>query len=478
MSYFFFLCGLSLIVLWTPISLFAAEQLELENFINEVVQTNPSLQASQFRAEAFKYRVKPAGSLDDPFFGVGPDDLAFNGEGGSVIRYQVNQILPYPAKPITRGKIADARAQAADSDVETTRRQLVLFATQAFYKAYLNQEAIRLNRETQKLITALIDTAKSRYETGEGAHHEWLLAKAELGVFETEQLKLLREQKALHALLNELRNQDPSTSVGSLKPGFSKPNSAKLPDETASLINQPERKALGQLADAAQLEKKLAKMGYIPDFMIQPMFAQRQGMDEPSSWGLMLGMNLPVFGYRKQANLIKAAEKERMVALSSQKSIENKLKTEIVEARQQYQTAQDIVKLYGGTVIPQTRLALQSAQANYATGTVAAGSVLNLARIRLTQELELLLAKVDLEVAQLRIKELLSSPPIERFAPSTPTLFFTEPMGKMGGGGRMPMPSSSGAGMGRGMSGPAGQPQRMEKEGQGQDAGGGMGGMP
>lgn len=459
--YFFFLGGLALIVLWTPISLSAAEKLELENFINEVLQANPSLQSAQFRAEAFKYRVKPAGSLDDPFFGVGPDDLAFNGEGGSTIRYQINQILPYPGKPITRGKIADARAQAADSDVETTRRQLVLFASQVFYKAYLNQEAIRLNQETQKLINALIDTAKSRYVTGEGVHHEWLLAKAELGVFETEQLKLLREQKALHALLNELRNQDPSTSVGSLKPSFSKPNPTKIPEDTASFRDQPERKALGQLADAAELEKHLAKLGYIPDFMVQPMFAQRRGMEEASSWGLMMGMNLPVFGYRKQANLIKVAENERLVALSSQKSIENKLKTEIVEARQQFQTTQDIVKLYQGTVIPQTRLALQSAQTNYATGTVAAGSVLNLARICLTQELELLSAKVDLEVGQLRIKELLSSPPIERFAPSSPTLFFTEPMDKMGGGGRMQMPSSSGAGMGRGMSGPAGQPQRM-----------------
>lgn len=473
--FFFVLVLLS--PLWPGLG-WAQEKLELKVYVEEVLKANPSLQSAQFRAEGFQWRVKPAGSLDDPFFGVGPDDIAFNGEPGNVIRYQINQILPYPGKPITRGKVANAKAQAAASDVETTRRQLVLFATQVFYKTYLNQEAIRLNQETQKLIKALIETAKSRYETGEGVHHEWLLAKAELGVFETEYLKLSRERISLHALLNELRSQDPSTPMGVLKPDFSKTGPVELPKEEALFADQPERKALEKLADAAQLEKHLAKLGYVPDFMVQPMFAQRRGMEDPSSFGVMVGLNLPVFGYRKQAHLIKAADKDRLVALSDQKTIENKLKTEIVAARQQFQTAQDVVRLYQGTVIPQTRLALQSAQANYATGTVSAGSVLNLARIRLAQELELLSAKVDYEVGQLRIKELLSSPPIERFAPATPSLFFTEPMGKMGAGGGMQMPSS-GAGMGgKGMSGPAGRPQMIEKGGAQEPAGGMGGGMP
>ncbi len=454
---------------------FAGDSLQLQDYLQEVIAANPNLKSAQFQAEAMQYKIKPAGSLEDPVIGIGPDDIPLEGGGGNVIRYQINQIIPFPGKPITRSKIAKAKAEAANSDVETTRRQLILFATQVFYKTCLNQEAIRLNDETQKLIRVLIDTSKSRYETGGGTHHEWLLGKAELGVFETEKLKLLREQKALKALLNELRSQEPSTALGVLKPHFTPANARRMPAEPP-LENQPERKALGQLAEAAKLEKSFAKMGYSPDFMLQSMFTQRQGLEEPSTWGLMVGLNLPVFAYRKQSHWVQAAEKEKQVSLSEQKSIENKLKTEIVQAREQFQTALDIVKLYGATVIPQTRLALQSAQTNYATGNIPASSVLNLARIRLTQELELFAAKVDLEIAQLRMKELLSSPPIERFAPASPTLFFPEPMG---GGMKGNGMSGSAAGMGRGISGPAGQPQRVDQQNiQRSGSSTGMGGMP
>ncbi|MBL8677357.1 MAG: TolC family protein, partial [Alphaproteobacteria bacterium] len=152
----------------------------LDQFLQEVMQANPNLQSAQFQAEAMQYKIKPAGSLEDPVIGIGPDDIPLNGAEGNVIRYQINQVIPFPGKPITRSKIAKAKAEASSSDVETTRRQLILFATQVYYKTYLNQEAIRLNDETQRLIKALIDTSKSRYETGGGSHHEWLLGKAEL----------------------------------------------------------------------------------------------------------------------------------------------------------------------------------------------------------------------------------------------------------------------------------------------------------
>lgn len=452
----------------------ATEPLRLQSFIQQVTEANPNLQAAKLRAEAFQFRIKPAGSLEDPVFAVGPDDIPFRDGMGSVIRYQINQTLPFPTKPLLRSKIARSRSQSAEADTETTRRQLVVFSTQIFYKAYLNQESLRFNADAQKLVGALIETGKSRYITGGSTHHEWLLARAELGVLKTEQLKLLREKIGLQALLNELRNQDPATPLGTLIADFSSQKTLEAPDPAILLENQPERKSLQHQTEAARRERDLAKAGYFPDFMAQGMITQRRGMEEPSGWGFMVGVNLPVFAYRKQANLVKAAEKEREVTLSEQQSLENRLKTEITEAKQQFFTARDLIRLYQGSVIPETELALKSSLSAYITGNASLSSVLNLSRIRLTQRLELLSAKIDLELAHLRMRELLSSPPLQRFAPSSPTLFFAEPMGSMGGK-NMPM-GNSGAGMGKGMSGPAGRPQKMGQEGKG-DEGGGMGGM-
>lgn len=451
-----------------------AERLDLDDYVSQVVAANPNLQAAQARAEAMGFRVKPASSLDDPFFAVGPDEIPFDG-GGSVIRYQVNQIIPYPGKPFARGRAAKARALAAESDTETTRRQIVVFATQAFYKAYYNQEEIRLNKETRDLLGPLLETSKSKYETGGTTHHEWLLAKAQLGILETERLKLLRERTALDALLNELRNRESDAPIGGLAANFS--SNARFDDAEfeKEIQNQPELQSLQRLADASHEEKRLAKLNFIPDFMVQGMVAQSRMEAEPSRWGVMVGLNLPVFGYRKQANLARAAGREQEVALAEKQGIENKLKTELTEARQQYKTAGDIAKLYKDTVIPETRLALKSVRDAYTAGAAPLTSVLNFSMIRLTQELEYLAARIDVELAKVRKKELLSSPPIERFTPSSPTLFTTDAMGGMGTAAGMRTPTDSAAGMGRGgMSGPAAKPQQMGKEKDSK----GMGGMP
>ena len=164
-----------------------------------------------------------------------------------------------------------------------------------------------------------------------------------------------------------------------------------------------------------------------------------------------------------------------MVALAEKRAIENRLRTELKEAELAFRTARDIVWLYQSSVIPETKLALGSVQDAYTAGTAPLTSVLNLAMIRLAQELELLAARVDVELAQLRRRELLSQPPLKRFAPAAPTVFATESMGGGAMSGRAGMSGGGSAtGMGQGgMSGPAARPKDMGSE----PSSGGMGKM-
>ena len=103
--------------------------------------------------------------------------------------------------------------------------------------------------------------------------------------------------------------------------------------------------------------------------------------------------------------------------------------------------------LYKSTVIPTTNLAVQNAKSGYATRRLPLTQYLETLKVQRTQELEYLGAQIDVELARTRLKELLSSPPILRFAPSKPSLF---------GGGQMGGASmgSDTVNMGRGMSGP------------------------
>jgi len=448
-----------------------AADLTLEEFVAQVLRQNPTLEAAQARAAALGYRVDPASTLDDPFFAAGPDDVVINGSG-HMLRYQLNQTLPFPGKLEARGGLARARASAAEYDAETTRRQLVVFATQAYYSAYFNQRAIELNTETRNLLLPQVETSRARYMTSGSSHHEWLLGKAQLGILNTDRLRLKRDGVTLNAVLNELRTLEPKVPLGTLRVQFS---DVEAPEPPASIEQQPEVLALGQLAAASDEEAKLARLAYFPDFMVQGMYSDRDGMNERSTWGIMVGINLPIFSYRKQANLVRAAERDRVVALAERSAIQNRLRAELKEAEQEFQTAKDIVRLYETSVIPETKLALASVRESYTAGTAPLTGVLNLAMIRLTQELELLGARIDVELALLRRRELLSSPPIKRFAPEVPTIFSTEsmggPIGSMSGTMRGSGGSATGMGQG-GMSGPAARPNDM-----GVEVEEGMGGM-
>lgn len=447
------LAGLALLL---PLQSWPADslpRLELSAFVTAVEEANPWLQAAAARAEALRYRVEPARTPDDPVFAFGPDAIPFGG-GGTMFRYELSQTLPFPGSLRARGDAAEARARSAAADVETTRRQLRVAATQAFWRAVYNQEAIRLNQEARLLLQPIVEVSRVRYETGSQAHHDWLLSRSQLAVLETRSRQLERERTVLKATLNEMRNLPPDYPLGD----YAIPDTiirTVLPGAADPEL-QPELRALEFSAEAARRDAQRARLGYFPELMIQGMVMDANGMEEPSTWGVMLGINLPIFAHRRQANQVRAAEREAEMALREQHSIRNRLATELVEAREQARTAADLVQLYEQSVLPETRLALDSVRDGYLTGSAPLSSVLNLLLVRLTQELEYLAARSDLAMAVLRGEEPLSSPPIQRLAPPAPTLFFADPVG---GGMDMPASPAMPAGMGSGgMRGPGQRP--------------------
>ena len=423
------------------------EDLTLNEYLSQVRQANPALRSATLRAEALEHRIDPAGTIDDPFIAVGVDQIPFDGEMGHVTRYQISQTIPFPGKLSAKSSFAENRASSAKSDAETLNREVTVLATQAFFRFFYNQNALELNDRLKKIIESTIGSTKSRYKTGESGHHDWLLAKVELSVFEVERLRLLRERKTIQAVANELRNLPPLTPIGVLSPLFLSHDlqESEFPDLGA----QPELKSLEFFVSQAENEKKIAKLSYFPDFVIQgmAMYPSPEMMEEEANWGIMIGINLPLYFWRKQSELSTAASIDKEAAILEKRNVKNRLNTESLDAQEQFKTARDVAALYKATVIPTTNLAVQNAKSGYATMRLPLAQYLEILKVQRTQELEYLAAQIDVELARTRLKELLSSPPILRFAPSKPSLF---------GGGEMNGSAigSDTVNMGRGMSGP------------------------
>lgn len=446
-----------------------AATLDLSTFLNEVESNNPLIRSYRYRAAAAKDRIRPAGTLDDPFFALGPDQIPFGGGDTEVVRYQLNQTLPFPGKLGAKTKIAAALSEVARSDTDTLIRQTVITATYLFYKSYYLQESLK-NYATQiAFVTTIAQSEEGRYKAGESQHHEWLLALAEAGILKTEALQLKREKAILDATLNQYRNRPVDTPIGALTVGFGGRAARNGDENTDKTVTSPEYKAYREQVNAFENGKKLATYSWIPDLMVQGMVMQSKNGMEPSNWGLMVGLNVPLFGYRKQAELVSAAKNDLKSAEAMLAQIETKLKTAETTVRLERDTAQSVVGLYANSVIPQTELAFQSAKSAYETKRLPLSNLLQISRVRQIQRLEYLAARLDAKLAEVKGRELLSEPPFLRMAPSAPTLFAPGGMGEsMNGVG------TSAIGMGAsGMTGPAAKPQKTgSPDGSGMSGGG------
>lgn len=440
----------------------------LSDYLQEVQEANPTLQAAKAAAEKAQAQVRPASTWDDPFIAAGIDEKPFDGGMGGVKRYQISQTIPFPGKNSARSAIATHEADSVKSDIETTARQIRVLATQIYFKTYLNQKAIELNQELHRILKTVADSSKARYQSGTSGHHEWLLSQVELNILEVEKLRLLREQKSLTAVFNEMRNQPVQTDLPDLSFEYKEPTASA--SQAPDFSTQPELRSIDLFVKQASEEERLAKLSYFPDLVLQGMMMEPdpEMMDEKKNWGVMLGVSLPIFFWRKQSDLAQAASAQKRVAEFERQSLMNRISAEWLEAHEQLKTSKDVVKLYQTSVLPTTRLAVQNGKTGYSARKLSLDQYLDSLKVQRTQEIELIAAQMDVYLSDLRLKDLLSSPPLIRLSPGRPSLF---------GGGSMGSDSSMGSGtvnMGSGMSGPT---RRTKSSGPKSNGGSGMEGM-
>lgn len=404
-------------------------EVALTTYVNEVLQSNPSFASMQSRLAAAKAATSLAGALDDPVLRIGVEDVPTSGEDmSSMRRYGLAQMIPFPGKRSRRENIAEKEAIAAEANVRTTERELKVLATQIYYRALYNQNAQILNQDLRSLIQTQLSSSQSQYKLGESTHHDWLVQKVLMGTLLVESSRLKRESLSLQALFNELRGREPGFSLPTL---LLEESQSALEDPETLIQIQPELKSLQALAEAAKIKSSLSRLSYLPDFMIEGMYMEPRAemAEEKPSWSVMIGLNLPLYFPVKQSRQVEANEALQRARNKDQEALANRLRTEIIDAREQLRSAQDIVKLYQSVVLPDTQLALQSARAGYAARRLAISEYLDAMKTNRQLQLELLAAQIDVELAKTRIRELLSAPPLLRLAPAKPSVFGSETMG-------------------------------------------------
>jgi len=347
----------------------------LPELVAEALKNNPEIKAALSEKDAARQRVSPAGALEDPMLEAGVLNAPVS---GSVFRREdmtmkmlgISQKLPSPGKRALRQEVAAKDADAQEQGVRETSNRVVRDLKLAYFDLGLATESARLIAENTRVLEQFLRIAESRYSVGQGTQADVLKAQTQLAKTSEELLRTQREIPVAEAELARLLGR---TGAGApIAAALPPPRDADLDLAAlreAALRQRPQLAGLRTLIDKGNVALDLARKENVPDFDLRLSYGQRDkapdGMPRTDLFSVTVAMNLPVWGRDKTEPRIAEAMAMRDQAMSLYQAQQNEL---VARLRQQIAIAEQSRRsagLYDTAILPQARLAVDSALASY-----------------------------------------------------------------------------------------------------------------
>jgi outer membrane protein TolC len=344
----------------------------VDGFVAEVLRRNPTLQARVLTRDAARSEASSAGLWPDPEASLMLDRVPKRMMGEMpMIRYQVNQMVPWPGKLDLMQGAAERRTDAAQADVASQTLDLVRDAKRGYWMLLMNKGMRDVNAAGRGLLDAIASAALARYGSGGGNHHDVVRAQVEQGTVDVEAFDLEGERVATLAMLNALRDARADAAIEDpLEPGpdtlRATPALARL--EQVASARRPELSRMRAMRREEETMAELARRERYPDFMTSLWYNQMLG--EPDTVGVMLGVTLPLFNVRRQERLADAAELRAVSAGSELRAMQNMIRFEIADALRKLVTAARTLELVQTVAAPRANENFSASLAGYATGGV------------------------------------------------------------------------------------------------------------
>lgn len=344
---------------------------------------NPELAAAALDAESAQARAFSADALPDPRFQVTFDDITQNRSGlpgrVGVYKYTLQQEIPWWGKRELKREIALAESR----ETEYLRDDRIAEVIMKVKVAYADYHRVHLSMdqttELVQVMRTLVAFARLRYAQGMGGQQEATSAEAERGVLSAELVRLAKERHRIRVRLNALVSRPPDA------PLVEHPQLRPLPTPTRlnyqallerGLAATPSLRMGQARLEAAEGGVRLAEKNWYPDLEVGFGLVNRREEGAMDGFEGMVSLNLPLQwearkAQEREASLKQQAARERLNA--EQLRVTSGLR----EALLSLEEAREVEQVTRQSLLPQGRIALQSALKGYETGGVEAVTVLD-----------------------------------------------------------------------------------------------------
>jgi outer membrane protein TolC len=367
------------------------DPLTLETLIAYARTHNPEIRSADSHWRAALARPAQAGALPDPMADIGYHNEGFNGfplgsSDFTFLRFGASQEVPFPGKLGLRRDIA---SRSADEAAESLRRvELdVVSRVKIAYAEYAHlQELLHLLDRNKTLLEQFAHTAESKYAVGEGIQQDVLKAQVESSLLLDRETTLDQRRQSETAQLNALLDRAPWEPLGTAEHPTVKSLTLSQDQLTdAAHAHAPDLKMAEFRLAGGEAAVALAHREYLPDFVLRAEYMQKAAL--LPEWEVGLGIKLPLYFATKQRNGVAEAaamlSEARSMRDTALRSLDFRVKDLFLRAR----ASERLIALYHTTVIPQARLALESATQAYAVGKVDFLTLLNSFTVMLEYEM-------------------------------------------------------------------------------------------
>jgi cobalt-zinc-cadmium efflux system outer membrane protein len=350
----------------------------LAALVEEALANNPDIRGAEEAVQAARNRPAQARSLPNPMLSAGYTNDGWRPTLGTremtTLAFMGAQDLPYPGKRRLRGEIAEREADQVAQQLERARLSVAARVKRAYYGLVLARDLLELIREQEVVWKQIESVARGRYVVGQGAQQDVLRVQIEVTRIEQLRTEQAAEVNIRVAELNRLLNR-PATSPLETSTRLQLRPLEETPEAVIGRIAaiSPEVKSASVGVDRARLAVDLARKEYKPDLSVQVGYMNRGGLDP--MWQAGIGISIPA--YRKRiSSAVAEAEAQRRSGERLVESIRLQLRFRVQERLEQLKATERIATLYGEGIVPQDRMSVDAALANYQTGKVPFISVL------------------------------------------------------------------------------------------------------
>jgi len=371
------LCVFTLVLVYA-VTAHADDVVTLDSLVLEALESNPELKAARARWEASQKRPKQEGTLPDPMIGVGWQNVTFDSitleeDPNSMLRFSVSQEIPFPGKLPLREKIASIYADAEGKSYLAGERKIVADLKSAYHDWQFTLKAIEITRKNKTLLEKFAEIAKVKYEVGKAAQQDMITAGVETSKL-LEQIEVLESRREIiEARINSLLDRPSDAPLGRPE----EPARTPLPfspeeAETLAEENSPALAVKESRVTSGRESLALARKELYPDFVVglSPGVMGKEGKGMDGVWEVSLGVKVPLYFWRKQSLGVEEAALDLRGAEEEYRSANREVRFSVKESYLNARTAAKLMDLYEKGIIPQSRLALESAISAYQTGAV------------------------------------------------------------------------------------------------------------